>query len=284
MDAIKITFITPCFCRGADCSDDGRPEIRPASIRGQLRWWFRALGGIPEDEKTVFGGVHGEATASKLVVRVKLGDKPAENFHATLPHKQGGRAASKKAFSPGTSFELLLSWRLGGVDAKLRERFDRALEAWLHLGALGLRATRGGGNFRWEGQPGDPGRYAERVRDLTKNTEIVAGLLNGKVFPNAEAARKVITDTLDEEQFSGFNRPLGGIKKPRGRKASPLRFRVMSFDDGGFRIAAVWDGREKVTGNKEGDLRRAIDALTAGGKGGNVHEIGGLLKNSGLYR
>jgi CRISPR type III-B/RAMP module RAMP protein Cmr1 len=38
---IKITFITPCFCRGADCSDSGEPEIRPASIRGQLHWWFR---------------------------------------------------------------------------------------------------------------------------------------------------------------------------------------------------------------------------------------------------
>ncbi|TAE90912.1 MAG: type III-B CRISPR module RAMP protein Cmr1 [Verrucomicrobia bacterium] len=38
----QLEIITPCFCAGAD---QGIAEIRAASIRGQLRWWFRVLGG-----------------------------------------------------------------------------------------------------------------------------------------------------------------------------------------------------------------------------------------------
>ncbi len=51
----NIELLTPCFCAGADQT---KAEIRAPSIRGQLRWWFRALGGTPQGEKEVFGGVH----------------------------------------------------------------------------------------------------------------------------------------------------------------------------------------------------------------------------------
>lgn len=43
---LELEITTPCFLSG---SDQTRPEWRAASIRGQLRWWFRA----------VAGGVHG---------------------------------------------------------------------------------------------------------------------------------------------------------------------------------------------------------------------------------
>ena len=60
-------FTTPTFLCGADQS---LAEIRPASIRGQLRWWFRVLGGTGAQEAAVFGGVHGGTVASPVVVRV----------------------------------------------------------------------------------------------------------------------------------------------------------------------------------------------------------------------
>lgn len=56
-----LEFLMPCFCAGAD---QARAEIRAPAIRGQLRWWFRALGGSAADERTVFGGVAGTASAS----------------------------------------------------------------------------------------------------------------------------------------------------------------------------------------------------------------------------
>jgi len=270
--AIPITFITPCFCRGADCSDNGAPEIRPASIRGQLHWWFRALGGTSREENAVFGNVHGGTTASRLVVRVKYVMNASYRQSPTLPHKTGGPAAPKQAFAPGVGFELLLSTRLGGLSTDHEKKLLRALNAWLHLGALGLRATRGGGNFTWAADaaaasgvqppPTTAAAYTAAVATITNGTMLRAALLD-KQYPNAEDARKDITNTLGDGAFGGAA-PLG--KAGRERKTSPLRFRVVKFGDGNFRIAAVWDGRSEVTGNTDADLRDAIEKLRLAGK------------------
>jgi hypothetical protein len=263
---IRITFITPCFCRGADCSENGAPEIRPPSIRGQLHWWFRALGGTPQDENAIFGNVHGGMTASPLVVRVKHDGLLEAKSTPTLPHKNGGLAAPKLALPAGTKFDLLLSTRLRGLASALEAGFTRALEAWLHLGALGLRATRGGGNFTWDGQPGGQ-NYVNAIAQITRDTALRATLLD-KDYDTAEKARRDITDTLAHAAFSQTRFPLGAVKQgfrdqsgAPSRKTSPLRFRVVQFAAGHFRIAAIWDGRRQVTGNTDDDLRAAIRLL-----------------------
>src|SRR5262245_7640570 len=120
MNRYEIEFITPLFSRGVY---DDVPEIRPTSIRGQLHWWFRVLGGSYADEKAVFGGVHGGATASKLVVRVAgLPQRPNPPiFLPTLPHKPGGQDprnapnAPRCAFPAGSRFTLDVGERLGGL-------------------------------------------------------------------------------------------------------------------------------------------------------------------------
>jgi len=146
MSTYRLEFITPLFSCGAY---EDRPEVRPSSIRGQLHWWFRALGGNAIDEKAIFGGVHGGATASKVVVRVSsvIGNTGSIN---TLPHKIGGQASPKRAFQIGTRFDLHILVRLAALSEDLRSALDRALETWLLLGTLGLRSTRGAGSFRWE--------------------------------------------------------------------------------------------------------------------------------------
>ena len=260
---IPIEFITPCFCRGADSSETGSPEIRPASIRGQLHWWFRAVGGTPQDESAVFGSVRGGAKASPLVARVKYDGSNLKIAQLpTLPHKSGGPAAPKQAIVSGVKFELLISTRLGGLSPDLEKKFRRALDAWLHLGALGLRSTRGGGNFTWNDAPKTPGDYDTAVKNIIVGTKLNAALLD-KSYQNAEDARKDITNTLNDKAF-GETAPLGRVLG--GRKTSPLRFRVVKFADGSFRIAAVWDGRQNVTGNTAKDLREAISTLEKAGK------------------
>lgn len=62
-ETFQLELVTPCFLRGAS---ESRPsaEWRAASIRGQLRWWFRAvaggmyagdLGKVREAEERIFG-------------------------------------------------------------------------------------------------------------------------------------------------------------------------------------------------------------------------------------
>ena len=125
MNSYRLTFITPLFSKG---SYDDRPEIRPPSIRGQLHWWFRALGGSHSDEKAIFGGVHGGTTASKVVVRVNdvIGET---DMFATLPHKSGVDASFKRAFKPGVSCAFIFppAW------VALRSDFKRpSTEHWKH--------------------------------------------------------------------------------------------------------------------------------------------------------
>src|SRR5438105_3981718 len=113
---IQLTLLTPLFSRGVY---EDLAEIRPPSIRGQLHWWFRALGGTIGDERAIFGGISSKAkgwndSASKVVVRVneiqgKVGQLP------TLPHKSGGMAAPKTAYFSGTTFKLHIATRLGGL-------------------------------------------------------------------------------------------------------------------------------------------------------------------------
>ncbi len=280
MTRLKLTFITPLFSKG---SYDDRPEVRAASIRGQLHWWFRALGGSHGYEKAIFGGVHGDPVASKIVTRV--GNVQGQTGEVnTLPHKHGGQASPKWAFKPGASFELHLLERLGGLSDTHRTAFRRALEAWLHLGTLGLRATRAGGSFSWEPLTEDaPAMPTTLDAWQTRCEEILRGAplklhLTRESFATAEEARRVVSDTIGgrddrqgEDSLSRINHPLGRVFG--GRKTSPLRFRILPIA-GRFHIAAVWDDRNAVTGNQQGDLISAVRLLSTKGK-----RLGTLLQS-----
>lgn len=167
----KMTFTTPCFCSGAS---DARPELRASSVRGQLRWWFRALGGSKEAEKAIFGGVgkSGDVNVrSGIIVRTRLikkssdwalpqfGPNDPESYvfyyakvsgidaNATkLEKNRGGpRWKNNACFAPGTTWELQIVYREERFFADAA--FQNALKCFLALGGIGLRVTRGLGAF-----------------------------------------------------------------------------------------------------------------------------------------
>ena len=152
-----VEFITPAFLSGAN---QNRAELRAPSIRGQLRWWYRVLGGNYESESAVFGGVKGTARASKIILRITS----INARHEDLPHmppmsdlgyiyyfakasgnKEGVRRTQRDAFfAPETKFRVEVLERSPLASGE-RETLDMALKATWRLGALGLRATRGCG-------------------------------------------------------------------------------------------------------------------------------------------
>lgn len=153
-----LEFLTPCFCAGAD---QRRAELRPSAIRGQLRWWFRALGGKLADETAVFGGVHAhQPVASSILVRVVNPPAGGEKdwFSDRKIPKQGmgnrtyllgffcGRTgrldASAGALSPGSKARVSVVLR-----GSLPERLELAVQAFFSVGALGFRANRCAGAF-----------------------------------------------------------------------------------------------------------------------------------------
>ena len=157
-----LELLTPCFCAGAHQS---KAEIRAPAIRGQLRWWFRTLGGSPADERDIFGGVAGTASASSLVVRV-LDTEPktwtppsftpndpesyvwyfASVSGTTVKGAKGPRWATSAAHGAGTKFKIQIIQRRP-ISPEKQAQLDLAVSCFLQLGAIGLRATRGLGAF-----------------------------------------------------------------------------------------------------------------------------------------
>lgn len=159
-----IEFVTPCFCAGADQS---KAEVRAPAVRGQLRWWFRALGGSAAEERAVFGGIAGAATASGLIIRtLKLTDGPKWEpprvdpnatdsyvwYFASVSGKEpkqkgiGPRWQSSAAIAPGSRYRLEIIQRIRLADLT-QTKLDQTIDCFLSLGSLGLRITRGLGAF-----------------------------------------------------------------------------------------------------------------------------------------
>jgi hypothetical protein len=298
MKTYRIQFITPLFSHGAY---EDLPEIRSASIRGQLHQWLRMLGGKPADERAIFGSVHKDfggrdqaPTASRLVIRVS--DLPKHNGPApwlpTLPHKPGGANprnapnAPRCAFAAGTNFTLMVGERLGGLTEAHWKLADRTIHTWLLAGSLGLRGTRGGGSICWKDAPSDVKEYRERLAELLNGAPLKYDLLE-RAFADSEDARKVITQTIDHRALHDISYPLGAVRQgvddpAPSRKTSPLRLTIRQFADG-CRILAIWDDRQSVSGNKQSQLRSAVERLADGTPRSQPTEIGRLLKESNLY-
>ena len=164
---ISMECLTPCFCAGANQS---HAEIRPAAIRGALRWWLRALGGGPEQESAVFGGTD-PVQASSVMVRVanlipkgtgelpQVGKGPGK-LNPTDPlayilyfasvagakdgatYGSGPRWSENGSLGPKTRFDLIIR-QTRKLDSTSLQLFEGTILAFKHFGAIGLRVTRG---------------------------------------------------------------------------------------------------------------------------------------------
>lgn len=225
----NIEVLTPLFNRGAY---QDTPELRVPSIRGMVRWWFRQLGGTTDEEKEAFGGMtrfgarlSRQVNASRLVFRVRnVQVRQAQPQPATLPHKQGGQASPQAAFGAGASFRLDVTHRFGPLDASLERKVTNALEVWLLLGALGLRANRGGGNV-WPKDgvvPADPRSLRVRLDELSCRWPVmVAGTEVGSMIDQLRAAA---TDTVKGPDW------VFGYARGRDRLASALKFKIARLE------------------------------------------------------
>lgn len=160
IESFQLELITPCFCGGAE--PEKQAEIRAPSIRGQLRWWFRTLGGfkslapmsVRDQEAKIFGSMAGdEANASKLVVRViptqiqsTVCDGQAlghQNFsdaaYLTFPIQSRQEKPAKRGVIRTGTFELVLLWR---GEPSLWGDLKSLVTIFGNLGALGFRGRR----------------------------------------------------------------------------------------------------------------------------------------------
>ncbi|MBM4330704.1 MAG: type III-B CRISPR module RAMP protein Cmr1 [Deltaproteobacteria bacterium] len=158
----KISFdlevITPLFLSG---SDQTAVELRAQSIRGQLRYWYRALlGGVgvtdlrelQELESDLFGSTE-RGSAFKLRV-LRKGDQdqtPINNLNLGggkpgITYLLFSAKMNRRSFIPvGTRFTIQIScWRNPRKHLQLA---GCAVWCWVNLSGLGSRTRRGGGSL-----------------------------------------------------------------------------------------------------------------------------------------
>lgn len=144
----KCETITPMFMAGADGIT---PEVRVPSIKGALRFWWRAIHGnlnlkeLKDKEETIFGGTN-VGGRSKIILLLTSPQPTRENcgdFRPT-PHSRT-RNFSKPGITP--NFEFTLKVRLNNSGDISIEQVKNLFIIFSILGGLGNRSRRGFGAF-----------------------------------------------------------------------------------------------------------------------------------------
>jgi CRISPR-associated protein Cmr1 len=163
MESITFTCetITPMFLAGADGQT---PELRAPSIKGALRFWWRAMHGdlvleeLKEKEEEIFGSTK---KRSSIIIRVnpnevasdfqidgnKLENKTSSDyFFYSLIHgyQENNAKQYKKGIKENFPFKIEIRSR---TEANLKEAI-KAFRFLVYLGGLGTRCRRCAGAFR----------------------------------------------------------------------------------------------------------------------------------------
>jgi len=263
--------ITPCFCAGAD---PARAEIRAPSIRGELRWWFRALGGTREQEVSVFGGSQPKPTASSIRCRVgehqlqRLAALPSFDQNNPISYvlhfakvsgkssgSSGPRWQTEGCAAPGTKFPLEVM-QIRGLQDESAAMLNRSLAAFKAFGSIGLRITRGLGALQ-AAEVSDAVR-SETIRMLQDTGFVVVplGEFRDSTRTGAKAWELCAKETgrfLKEElralyKAKPHNHSALGLSDPR--QTSAIRLRPVRLDSGALQLYALEAPHERTLGAK----------------------------------
>ncbi|MEJ5284413.1 MAG: type III-B CRISPR module RAMP protein Cmr1 [Brevinematales bacterium] len=141
----ECEIITPMFLSGANQSEC---ELRPASIKGALRFWWRALYGInysdigklKEAELDLFG-----STDKKSKLKIQILQNPQfnkNNNYKPLPHKEKPNFSLPCFLPDNNIFKISLT-----CYENTKDIFENLFILFSIVGGLGRRARRGFGSF-----------------------------------------------------------------------------------------------------------------------------------------
>ncbi|PWA13089.1 type III-B CRISPR module RAMP protein Cmr1 [Pueribacillus theae] len=170
--SLECRTITPLLMHGGDKEkrrDKEQPassQLRIPSIKGVIRYWFRALETDLETmykrEVELFGGSSDNALKSRLILTF---DKQvvSKKLEKVLPHRS--KSFSTYSISPDTSFTLHIK-----AYKKNEEYFEELLtyvKLSLYLGGFGQRSRRGFGSIEFVDETfSTPETWLQNVQSL----------------------------------------------------------------------------------------------------------------------
>ncbi len=167
--SLECKFITPMFMAGADGST---PELRPPSIKGMMRFWWRAIRSnlsieeLRKEEGNLFGSSDEGVGRSKFALSVRKKDEIEVIPYQPLPHHTGNKSCpylkenpscdrdgkcskgnmpnKPNAIAPNQEFECIIRANTDAIKNKIEDIF----EVSVILGGLGKRSRRGFGSVQ----------------------------------------------------------------------------------------------------------------------------------------
>lgn len=206
---LRLKFLTPAFLGGADGKT---AELRPPSLKGMLRFWWRAAhSGDPEmkiKEAEIFGHSSGKGKASVFTLQVRSNFSGRSISQNLLPSNsdtqytvrgrklnileylaygikkvQGGRTYGREYIKPGSEFDLILRFKTD------REVFIgelcEALRNWAFFGGLGAKSRNGFGSVAVVSASGHP--LLEGLTQTMAADEFKRAAGDGAEFPEFTA-------------------------------------------------------------------------------------------------
>lgn len=212
----SITFecevITPMFLAGADGST---PELRAPSIKGAMRFWWRALNGhlvekkngkwdyskLREEEGKIFGDTSRRSSFNIAVEEVSVMEqfefdtkfsKEIQYFQYSLVHHN-----DRKGIKPGCRFSIHIS----AFNREVLKEVARLLWIVSHYGGLGTRVRRGAGAFSIQAE-----YDKDRLKDLEflDETPFSIGLPKASKNKNAQDYSNIHSSTSGFIHSAGF--------------------------------------------------------------------------------
>ena len=197
----SFDILTPMFSAGAD--PRGKAEIRASEIRGELRWWLRALGGFKNDHRSVaeqeaflFGSVHGDCSRSHVIVRVveslKLRQdvQDAQGLNAAVGTPLGYllfplRSNEKRGAYSGRAYFMPNDLKAAAFSVTVQvdgsndesSNVNALMTVFGKLGAMGFRSRRCMGAVDFHGT--SPMPLADALQMFAKPGNVVCKQLNG---------------------------------------------------------------------------------------------------------
>lgn len=162
MEKLSVTFktVTPLFLGGADPTE--KAELRPASIKGALRFWYRAID--PDYNRAAEEEIFGSTDAGQCVFGIKAatldikpglkgdarweGKKTAYLGYGPIIRDKDARKslAIRHYINSGSRFIITLFFNKRAT-SDVRGKIERTLWAFSVMGGLGSRSRKGFGSL-----------------------------------------------------------------------------------------------------------------------------------------
>jgi CRISPR-associated protein Cmr1 len=204
---LTLTTITPMFGGGATTRTVGDPPIRAASIRGHLRFWWRATAGasytdaadLYEKETRIWGNTDSPSDVTIRVDIIKAGAVAPLRAYLPKPAPSRGPGVGYFVFPfdsdsnnpvpidgrKDVEFRLTVRMPIGfEYEADVR----RAIQAWLIFGGVGARTRRGCGALKCA----EPGWLPKVPTDVANFVAIPAKGMHGLSGPPSLASVRIL--------------------------------------------------------------------------------------------